>query len=169
MEITLRPIKKEDLELRVKWFSDPEVIKYLGSSIRHSESIQELQEKWLKEYFENDRKRHFVILADDNPIGLIGLNDIDLNDKNAGLFITIGEKDYWGKGIGAKALELIKAYAFDKLDLHKIYLSVYAANAGAIRLYEKCGYVHDGRLKDHVRIDDTWCDEVLMSLFNPSE
>lgn len=166
MDVTLRPIEEKDLALRIKWYKDPLVTKYLGSTVRYATDMEKLQKDWMEDYLKNDKKDYFVILCDDQPVGLIGLNDIDPHDKNAGLFITIGEKDYWGKGIAGKALELLKQYAFDKLNLHKIYLSVYSPNEGAIHLYEKCGYVHEGRLKEHVLIDGKWCDEVTMALFN---
>lgn len=36
------------------------------------------------------------------------------------------------------------------MGLHRIYLTVLADNIAAIKLYEKCGFVLEGELRDHL-------------------
>ena len=59
------------------------------------------------------------------------------------------------QGTGASGLatqELLK-YAFEELELHKIYLNVLFENIRARKFYEKCGFIQEGISKDAVRIN----------------
>lgn len=46
-------------------------------------------------------------------------------------------------------------------------LEVYDHNPRARRLYERIGFVHEGTLRDALRLDDRWVDAHLMSLLRP--
>ena len=71
---------------------------------------------------------HFVIcrLADDEPIGTVGLHDLDLVNGNAEFGIMIGVKSEWDKGYGTDALRAISDFGFGELRLERIELQVYA-------------------------------------------
>ena len=58
-----------------------------------------------------------------------------------------------------------KAMAWAKGDgaLQRIELNVFATNATAIRLYERCGFVVERRRKDAVRVGDGFVDDVVMA------
>jgi uncharacterized membrane protein len=43
----------------------------------------------------------------------------------------------------------LSAWSFDTLNLNRVYLRVFADNPRAIRCYEKVGYQHEGRLRQH--------------------
>ena len=97
----------------------------------------------------------------------MGLLDINLLDKNACLYIVIGEKEYWRKGIGTQAIKFILDYGFNKLKLHKIWLDVHADNLPAIKLCQKFGFTEEGRFKDQIRHGSKYTDELRMAKFNP--
>jgi RimJ/RimL family protein N-acetyltransferase len=84
-------------------------------------------------------------LQDDRIIGEIGLDGVSWSNGNAWVGISIGEKEYWGKGYGTDALQVLLRYAFTELNLHRINLTVFEYNPRAIRSYEKAGFVHEGR------------------------
>jgi RimJ/RimL family protein N-acetyltransferase len=54
--------------------------------------------------------------------------------------IIIGEKEYWSKGFGTEAINLIIKKA-KTLNIHKIYLEVRPNNLRAIKSYEKSGFI----------------------------
>jgi RimJ/RimL family protein N-acetyltransferase len=82
-------------------------------------------------------KIFFTICNDEFPIGIVGLSNINTNNKNADLFIAIGEDEYRGKGFGEKAMEWILNFAFDELKLNKVNLGVFEENEPAVNLYKK--------------------------------
>src|SRR5690606_2686356 len=92
---------------------------------------------------------HIRTLADDR---LIGTTELELNWANqvAWLAIGIGDSAYWGKSYGRDALHLIIRYAFDELGVYRINLNVISYNTRAIRLYEKTGFVYEGRQRQAV-------------------
>ena len=54
----------------------------------------------------------------------------------------------WDQGLGREALEMLLHYGFEELNLHRIYLRVFASNERAVHLYEKMGFRHEGRWRD---------------------
>ena len=60
----------------------------------------------------------------------------------------IGEPDYWGGGYGTDALLLLIEYAFDTLDMRKVWLNTMSLNERVIRQMEKVGFGLEGRQRE---------------------
>ena len=78
--------------------------------------------------------------------------------------MLIGERAYWGKGYGTEITELLTFYGFDRLNLHRIWLGVTADNKGAVRCYERAGYVHEGVFKDDLYRNSRFYDSIRMAI-----
>ena len=123
MEIQFLEFSRVFLALSYRWLS-PDITK-------------ENQEKWFASL--PDKNDYYIrgIAVDNKPIGACGLKHIT---SEAGEYWGyIGEKDYWGKGIGGRMLAFIEEYA-KSLGLKQIYLHVLHDNERAMRLYVKNGY-----------------------------
>jgi RimJ/RimL family protein N-acetyltransferase len=75
--------------------------------------------------------------------------------------VSIGDRDYWGRGFGTDAVRLIVQYGFLELDLRRISLGLHAYNERALKSYEKCGFKMEGRMRgegwrDGVHYDSFW-------------
>lgn len=103
-------------------------------------------------------------LADERLIGLIGLYTIFWLHHEAFMGIHIGERDYWGKGYGTDALQVLLRYGFGELNLRRISLSFLEGNARAMRSYEKCGFRLEGRERHAWAYDGRRWDEIYMGL-----
>lgn len=125
------------LELSFAWLADEE-IKYMTLTPSFS---KESQEQWFASLPE--RKDYYIrgILANGVPIGACGLKHITKTEGE--YWGYIGEKAYWGKGIGKLMMATIEQYAHD-IGLVKIYLHVREDNERAIRLYASKGYLNMG-------------------------
>jgi RimJ/RimL family protein N-acetyltransferase len=97
-------------------------------------------------------------------IGTCALSQLDSDNGSAMYHITIGEKDAWGRGYGTEATRLMLGHAFDTLSLHRIGLSVFSFNERAIRSYQSCGFVIEGRAREAIWRDGRWWDEIAMSV-----
>ena len=84
-------------------------------------------------------------------------------EKCAEYGIFIGEESARGKGAGTKSAKLILEYGFFTLGLDKIFLRVKKDNQGAIKSYEKAGFVFNGRTETVVLEDET-AEMVFMEL-----
>ena len=96
-------------------------------------------------------------MQDDEYLGTISLKNIDLKNKNAEYAISTRKKAR-GTGANQQATESLLKYGFDKLQLHRIYLNVLSSNKRAISFYKKCGFIYEGKFKDHLFIDDRYQD-----------
>jgi RimJ/RimL family protein N-acetyltransferase len=162
------PIQREHINYRIKWLNDPEINRYLCGAVR-SGTDREFHKKWFDNYEaeEKENKRKiFMIKINNEFVGQVGLLDIDKSEKKSFLYIAIGEKKYWGRGIATEAIKYIHDFAFHDLGLHKINLYVHTANTRAIALYEKIGYKHVGIFHDNVCRDGKFEDESLMEIIN---
>lgn len=123
------------LEKSFEWLHDEEI----KSLVDADDFTKEDQKKWFDSL--KNRKDYLIwgIEADDEPVGVVGLKNISYKQKEAEFFGYIGEKNFWGKGIGSKMLVYIREEA-RKLELKKIVLYVLPENTRAICLYKKFGF-----------------------------
>ena len=140
------------------WLNDPAVNKYLETRQAAIEDLKAFIQKQI-----DNPNSFFVGIFDksnDKHIGNIKLEPIDWDKKKAALGILIGNKEYWGKGIGTEATKLMIDYAFNRLGLNEIGLGVISENMPARKMYERVGFEvvevkknaidHDGKLYDDV-------------------
>lgn len=165
-DIRIVPFDYEHIPEKVKWYNDREIRKYL----HYEEDFTiEMTKRWL-EKIKNDKTRfENVIQVFDNgnyvDIGIIGLFNIDMKNKKAGFYITIGKKEYQGKGLAKKATLKFLKYCFGKFNLEKIFLYTDFKNTKAIRLYEKCGFELEGKLKKELFYNNTFIDRYYYAIF----
>ena len=72
--------------------------------------------------------------------------------------------DYHGRGFGREAMQLLLNYAFNEVNLHRVQLSVFSYNAGAIKLYESLGFTHEGTFREWMQRDGRRHDMHLYGL-----
>lgn len=72
------------------------------------------------------------------------------------------KKEFRGKGLGSKLMELIISEAKDKLDIEILSLEVFENNQAAINLYKKFGFERSGKIKDGLKEDGEYRDKIIM-------
>jgi len=101
---------------------------------------------------------------DDRIVGFANLDYISWEHGDSYMGIGIGDKGYWGRGVGTEAMSLLMRYAFTELNLHRLSLTVFEYNERAIRMYEKLGFRIEGINRDyHFREGRRW-DLVCMGI-----
>ena len=92
----------------------------------------------------SNRTNYFIkgIVYDSVLIGVCGLKNI--TEQDGEYWGYIGEKNYWGKGIGIDIIDFIIEKA-KQLNLKSLYLNVSDANIRAQRLYLKKGFDVESR------------------------
>lgn len=79
-------------------------------------------------------------------VGTISLHvESNLRRRHVGAIGMMVHKDYQNKGIGTKLMEAALDIADNWLKLLRVELTVFADNAAAIHLYEKFGFVTEGK------------------------
>ena len=147
MLITIRKFLKSDIENKVNWINDPLNNKYLHYDLPLSIEKTEI---WFDNNKDREDRYDAVIEVDGIAVGIIGLLSIDNKNKDAEYYITIGDRNYLGKGVGKKASILLLKYAFEELKLNNVYLYVETENTSAIKLYERIGFKMQDLIKQDV-------------------
>lgn len=130
-------IKSFDIEYLNKswiWLNDNE-IRALTMTPKFT---QQEQIRWFNSLSNN--KSYFIkgIEYNGEKVGVVGLKNIT---KDTGeYFGYIGEKKYWGLGIGKYMLNYIENYC-KKIGINKIYLKVLKSNKRAFLLYKNFNYI----------------------------
>ena len=166
--IKIRKHLQKDIPYRVKWLNNPHVNKFIGDELGQKTNLQK-EKKWFTNYKKAKNKKFFTICDDSKPIGFLGLSNISNPNKNADLFIAIGEDDYRGKGIGKISMKWIIDYGFTKLKLHKINLGVTKDNISAVKLYQSLGFVIEGEMRDEVFYEGKFYNFLSMAIFNRNQ
>lgn len=162
--VYLRALELDDSTVIVKWRNDREITDPLGGNTFYVSGLREVE--WVKNQILDDRKNvRLAICVPSGPIiGIVSLTQIDHLNQCAEFSIMIGEKDCWGKGFGRQATNMCLKYAFEELNLYRVYLSVRADNEIALALYLKSGFVEEGTLRKSVFKNGERLDMKIMSI-----
>ncbi len=164
-KLYLRALERSDInEDYLCWINDPEVTEYMTTGTFPS-NMEKLEEY----YHRMTTSPNHVILAivdkgAEKHIGNIALNDIDWISRMANLGIMIGDKQFWDKDYGTEATRLMVQYAFGRLNLHRVWLGVYAGHQSAIRAYQKAGFEVEGELKNELYRYGKYHNRVIMGI-----
>lgn len=146
----LRELKAKDVNGMLSWMHDKEI-----NSIFQCDFGSFTEEKVLN--FINSSKSdadnvHFACVDDnDNYLGTVSLKHIDKDAKNAEYAISFCKAAH-GTGASAFATKEILKYAFNELNLERVYLNVIGDNARANAFYKKFGFIYEGTFKKHILI-----------------
>lgn len=161
--IYLRRLEKTDLERTWHWVNQPEIYNAIGILAPVSATAQQ---RWYEELDKSDSKIVFAVcLRDgDQHVGNVSLDQIDRRHRHARLAIFVAEPDHRGQGIGTRAMRLLIAYAFDFMNLNRLYCKTTAGNPAVISFYERLGFVVEGRLRKHEYIAGQYVDKIMLGL-----
>ena len=166
--VVLRPFEKEDLEEYRKWVNNAKIAHLVD---RATPVTRHEHENWYADLVGSNNATVFAIatVADDHYIGNVWLWDISWRHRKAEVRILIGNEDYHDKGLGKEALKLIANFAFNKLNLNRLYAYVIASNTRARKAFEKAGFTVEGVLRKDRYIDGEYQDVFLMAILRDKE
>lgn len=167
-KVLLRALERDDLELLCKWWNDPEIALAMGGR-RHVSSIEET-EAWFEGELgktEPGEGRTFGIAdLQGHLLGTVRYGAFDPCDRACDVSLYLGESENRNKGYGTAALGVLLDYLFADLGLNRVRLYVHHENAGAIRCYEKVGFVREGVCRQMRYFAGRFHDFVLMSVLS---
>lgn len=163
--IRLVPLAERHAEAFFSSLGDPESRSLTGT---HRDFTYEQIVRWCASRAEQDDRVDLAIEDRDTGefLGELALLDADLPNESIGFRIALvpGSVD---RGVGTQAVRLTLAHAFDTLGFHRVQLEVYSHNPRALRVYLKCGFVEEGRLRDALLWDGVRHDSIVMGILRP--
>ena len=144
--VTIRPQRTDEAEAFIDMF---EAIAAEGRWIGTEAPLSNERKARLREQTVNppDSSATFVAEAGGALVGWVWVG----RDTHGRVDLGMGVVEGWrGRGVGSQLLDAAIAWAKEHA-AHKIQLEVWPHNTGAQRLYEKSGFVAEGRLRRHWR------------------
>lgn len=160
----LQPMQTAWAAKLCEWANDPETTHYLFTG-----RLPSTEEDWI-DIIQSDMKDDSCVvlgIVDTDGtrfIGTVGFYQIEPIGRTAEYRIFIGDRGYWGKGIGTWVTSAMVSYGFGRLNLHTIWLGVNAEHKAAIKVYERSGFVVEGTLRDRIYRDRRYYDALAMSI-----
>lgn len=78
----------------------------------------------------------------------------------------IGERKYWGKGLGTESRVLLLDFAFKERGFNRIWALILESNIGSIKMCERCGYKKEGLLRQSVYKNGKFQNQIIMSILS---
>ncbi len=163
--IKLRALEPTDLDVLYRWENDSSLW-CVGST------IAPFSRKQLWDYIEtydgnifSAGQLRFIIedVSTGFAVGAVDLYDFDPVNRRAWVGVLVDSAET-RKGYGYRALDLLAAYAKERIGIHQFVAVVPQKNRWSYNLFLKCGYCVTGRLTDWLRSGDGYQDALLLQL-----
>lgn len=161
MDVKIKPIREEDLEIAMEWRMYPDITKYMNTD---PQLTMEDQMRWYESIKNREDRTEWVIWLEDKPIGLISIFDID----------QVNSRCSWGYCIADKKARSLKLamyiewslydYVFDVLKLHKLCNETFVDNKEVVKLHIMCGSTEDGIMRKHICKNGVYYDISIGSI-----
>lgn len=158
--VSLRHLHIDDAELTLCWRSSER-----ASMLNAGASNLEGQIEWIKARPANEH--NFIIqLTNGIPVGmlsLVGINSVNRHAETA-RFLIGEEEATRGIPVAVEAMKLIYKFAFDELNLMRLFGTVASGNSLMIKWQKYLGMKEEGRMRNHYFIDGKWQDAIILGL-----
>lgn len=159
---TLRALEERDVERLRGWRNHPELMGLHFSDL----PVSDIEQKnWYQAYATSRTKVFMVESKQDEAAGYVILKDLDHKNRQAEIGIHL-DPAHQGKGYGKDAFLSLVRFCFEELNMHRVYLQVFAFNERAAGLYRKLGFVEEGRLRECFFTQGAYQDIIVMSLLD---
>lgn len=150
----------------MSWLRDYDVMK----TINRLDYLRPVSFYEVREYCEGVmRSKNDIFMAiyhkDGNEfIGTLRVK-IGWETRTADVGIMIGEKDYWGKGIGTDAVSTICGYLFERLAFRRLTAGLMGVNLAMLRVFERVGFQREGVFRMQDYYEGKYVDHIYLGCF----
>lgn len=139
----LRALETKDLEVLSGMYSNPEVMRFIGTGVTFTKSQSEKSIRMWNEYEKEHGYSNWAVIRKEDGVllGKCGLSG--LPDKSGIEVSYILDEQYWGKGYATEISAAVLELGFSKFALKKIVALVYPQNSPSIKVLEKIGMKYE--------------------------
>ncbi|MBP0448214.1 GNAT family N-acetyltransferase [Kitasatospora sp. RG8] len=167
--VRLRALRAEDAEHHLRWRNDPEVVRLASAGDPcfgpvTAEAVGIAFDTMLRLVPREAAVLTVEESATGRVIGVTDYRDLDPYLGVATLGITIGEREFWGRGHGSEALRLLVDHLFGAYGLHRLELDTWSGNERAARAFVRLGFREEGRRRSAALVGGVRYDRVLFGM-----
>lgn len=141
--ISLCPeITRADAFHLMDWLEDEQVTRYLSDSRHVSRFIEQVvgrvQLPILTHLFNQGGRFFMACDRHDVPVGFVRLVK---NEADCEMVLVIGDRDNWGRKLGASAIREGMKLAFLEMRAERLIAKIHADNTRSLKAFERCGFL----------------------------
>ncbi|RYY90651.1 MAG: N-acetyltransferase [Chitinophagaceae bacterium] len=167
--IRLEYFTEEDFDQLIAWINDEHLLTNWSGSLFRFPLTRDSLDWYIRDT--NDLKESDALVykvvdtVSQKTVGHVSLGSISRKNRSGRISrVLVGDPHQKGRGLCTAMITALLRIGFEELQLHRISLGVYDFNHGAIRCYEKCGFVREGVQRDVMRYEDHYWSLLEMSI-----
>jgi len=162
-KVGLRPVEEEDLPLLAQWRNDPQSRSMFLMPLLLPVSGQK---KWYEAVLNDPTQMRFMVVRLDNQavVGTISLLHIDYRNQMAEMGSDIIIPAERGHHFGLDATRALIRYAFEELNLRRLYGTGLSANTIGMRKHMRAGFKPEGIGRKAVLVNGEFQDAIYLGL-----
>jgi [ribosomal protein S5]-alanine N-acetyltransferase len=144
--LLLRPWRGQDVSVLPAAGHDPLISRYRYSLPRTPDAADE----WIaltETDREDDRRLELALAVGGVPVGSVSLTDLEHGNAMVRYWLLPEGR---GRGLATTAVRLLAGWAFSTLGIGRLAAFVETDNTASGAVLERCGFVCEGRLRQHM-------------------
>jgi RimJ/RimL family protein N-acetyltransferase len=164
--LLIRPFQSDDLAGFVARRNHPEVAKYQDWALPFT---QEQGEKIVGELVAMEgpeRDEWWMAIVSDATTGQV-LGDLALHLSENGKTAEVGytfDREHWGNGYAVESLTALVDYAFEELDVTRVFGMLHPDNPASAMVLERTGLLYEGRTKLSYWLGEENSDDLIYGM-----
>ena len=164
--VRFSPLQMDNIYKQFEWNNDPELNRLDSELPYKAESFGTFKRRFEHlVYHPSMSGQDFEIHAENGDlIGVAEISGISEHNRHCTIGIIIGDRNYWGRGYGREAIEVVLEYCFDVLQMHRVMTEVFEFNSAWKRLVEGTGFRKEGTEREYVYREEQYWDKEIYAM-----
>jgi RimJ/RimL family protein N-acetyltransferase len=167
--VSLRPMTENDWDILWKWNNDPDVLYFAEGDEVGAYTLDQVQQIYRGV---SQNAFCFIIQVDDKPIGDCWLQQMNLERileahpeaECRRIDLMIGEKEWWGRGLGTEVIRLLTKFAFEREKADFVFgCDIADYNLASLRAFQKAGYQVETKIEQPLGGKAHYCYDLVLS------
>lgn len=164
--LILRRINEADAEEIFNGFVNQDGFLYYANKKKRSLEEEKKSLEGIDKKYENKSYYNWLITLKGNG-NIIGSINLRVEEKNETVEFNYAiDERYSSKGYMTEALNLIKEFSLNKLDVNRFQGGCCIENIASKRVMEKCNMTCEGILRNYILLNDGYHDMYMYSIIN---
>jgi RimJ/RimL family protein N-acetyltransferase len=162
--LTINIISSQDLEEVRNLHNEDSTLSQLTDN---SFVTKEMQEDWFKAISNSNKSFRFVCRQkkDGVLVGVLRIDHFDSLNKSAMIGLDVAES-FRRQGFAIEIYQYFFQFFFSKLNFHRLYLNTLENNYAARKLYDKLGFIIEGKFNQAIIRDNQFIDLICYFKIN---
>lgn len=166
--LTLVPLDLDHTDAILEWANDTAVTG--NSQFFREPSDRKRIARFILDHETDESCAYFAAFAREDSaesdlgyVGNVFLLNINRLHRHCQAGITL-KQAAWNKGFAKELMPAVVRFAFDTLDMNKVYLQIFTTNVKGLRLWTKLGFREEGVLRSHYFVGGVYHDMYSLSI-----